>query len=245
MKKCPHMLLEIKSGCCSCLALAGAEAAVCDCALSNCQLLCQKCRLTCCSLLHARSYSFQQLRAGNMPQTAAHSRPRSCLSLLSPSLILMASSFYPPTQHSLFSDLNKQLTQSSKFDFLDGPSGEWGGQSHTILPILPRSVFLLGAQKSSMAGWWVQGRLNHYFLFLWSRLLSPAPQWCYHHKVFFFFYESESVSHSAVSYSLWPHRPHQAPLCMEFSTQEHWSGLPFPSPGDLPNLGIEPGFPAL
>ena len=32
----------------------------------------------------------------------------------------------------------------------------------------------------------------------------------------------------------------QAPLSMEFSRQEYWSGLPFPSPGDLPNLGIEP-----
>ena len=33
---------------------------------------------------------------------------------------------------------------------------------------------------------------------------------------------------------------HQAPLSMEFSRQEYWSGLPFPSPGDLLNLGIEP-----
>ena len=32
----------------------------------------------------------------------------------------------------------------------------------------------------------------------------------------------------------------QAPLSMEFYRQEHWSGLPFPPPGDLPNLGIEP-----
>ena len=31
----------------------------------------------------------------------------------------------------------------------------------------------------------------------------------------------------------------QAPLPMEFSRQEHWSGLPFPSPGDLPDPGIE------
>ena len=31
---------------------------------------------------------------------------------------------------------------------------------------------------------------------------------------------------------------------MEFSRQEYWSGLPFPSPGDLPNPGIEPGSPA-
>ena len=32
---------------------------------------------------------------------------------------------------------------------------------------------------------------------------------------------------------------------MEFSRQEYWSGLPFPSPGDLPDPGIEPGFSAL
>ena len=34
---------------------------------------------------------------------------------------------------------------------------------------------------------------------------------------------------------------HQAPLSMGFSRQGYWSGLPFPSPGDLPNPGIEPG----
>ena len=38
---------------------------------------------------------------------------------------------------------------------------------------------------------------------------------------------------------------YQAPLSIEFSRQEHWSGLPFPSPGDLPNPGIEPGSPTL
>ena len=37
----------------------------------------------------------------------------------------------------------------------------------------------------------------------------------------------------------------QAPLSMEFSRQEYWSELPFPSPGDLPNPGIELGSPAL
>ena len=38
---------------------------------------------------------------------------------------------------------------------------------------------------------------------------------------------------------------HQAPLSLEFSRQEYWSGLPFPFPGDLPDPGIEPGSPAL
>ena len=37
----------------------------------------------------------------------------------------------------------------------------------------------------------------------------------------------------------------QAPLPTGFSRYEYWSGLPFPSPGDLPNSGIEPGSPAL
>ena len=37
----------------------------------------------------------------------------------------------------------------------------------------------------------------------------------------------------------------QAPLFMEFSRQEYWSGLPFPTPGDLPDPGIEPGSPTL
>ena len=37
----------------------------------------------------------------------------------------------------------------------------------------------------------------------------------------------------------------QAPLSIGFPRQEYWHGLPFPSPGDLPNPGIEPGSPAL
>ena len=38
---------------------------------------------------------------------------------------------------------------------------------------------------------------------------------------------------------------HQALLSMEFSRQEYWNGMPFPSPGDLPDPGIEAWFPAL
>ena len=49
------------------------------------------------------------------------------------------------------------------------------------------------------------------------------------------------VSSSAVSCTV----AHQAPLSMEFSRQEYWSGLPFPSPGDLSDPGIKLGSPAL
>ena len=66
-------------------------------------------------------------------------------------------------------------------------------------------------------------------------------------------------SHIQLFVTPWP-VAHKAPLSMEFSRQEYWSGLPFPlqeifqeisrrssrrSPGDLPDPGIEPGSPAL
>ena len=38
---------------------------------------------------------------------------------------------------------------------------------------------------------------------------------------------------------------HQTPLSMGFPRHEYWSGLPFPSPGDLPDPGMEPWSPAL
>ena len=54
------------------------------------------------------------------------------------------------------------------------------------------------------------------------------------------------VSHSVVSDSVTPWTvAHQAPLSKGFSRQEYWNGLPFPSPGDLPDPGIEPTFSAL
>ena len=49
------------------------------------------------------------------------------------------------------------------------------------------------------------------------------------------------VSDSAIPWTI----TYQAPPSMGFSRQERWSGLPFPSPGDLPDPGIEPGSPAL
>ena len=55
------------------------------------------------------------------------------------------------------------------------------------------------------------------------------------------------LSHSAISDSFttpWT-VAHQAPLSMGFLRQDYWSGLPFPSPGDLPDPGIKPGSPAL
>ena len=52
--------------------------------------------------------------------------------------------------------------------------------------------------------------------------------------------DSESVSCSVMSDSLWPHGLCQAPLSIESSRQEYASGLLFPSPENLPDPGIEP-----
>ena len=54
----------------------------------------------------------------------------------------------------------------------------------------------------------------------------------------------KSLSHVQLFATPWT-VAYKAPLSMEFSRKEYWSGLPFPSPGDLPDPGIEPRSPAL
>ena len=54
----------------------------------------------------------------------------------------------------------------------------------------------------------------------------------------------KSLSHFQLFVNPW-NVAYQAPLCMGFTRQEYWSGLPFPSPGDLPNPGIELWSPSL
>ena len=56
--------------------------------------------------------------------------------------------------------------------------------------------------------------------------------------------QAQSLSHVRLLVTLWT-ATHQAPLSMEFSRQEYWSGCSFPSPGDLPDSGIEPASPVL
>ena len=83
---------------------------------------------------------------------------------------------------------------------------------------------------------------------------DPCPQKeCLHPVLFFFFFFPEIYRHgggSLVTNSCpilatpWTVAC-RAPLSMGFSRQEHWSGLPFPSPGDIPFPGIEPSFSAL
>ena len=63
--------------------------------------------------------------------------------------------------------------------------------------------------------------------------------------VYVFHFVTHVYACPVLSDSLRPHRltAYQAPVSMECSRQEYWSGLPFPPPGDLPDLGIEPMSP--
>ena len=75
----------------------------------------------------------------------------------------------------------------------------------------------------------------------WGLRSLPLCVWPYGQRTRLGLSFSESVAHSVLSNSLRPHGLScQAPWPMEFSRQEYWSGLPFATPGDLPDPGIEP-----
>ena len=72
----------------------------------------------------------------------------------------------------------------------------------------------------------------------------PAVEVPWNFHKFFIYSETKLLSCVQLFATPWT-TAHQAPLSVSFSRQGCWSGLPFPSPGDLPNPGIEPGSPAL
>ena len=74
------------------------------------------------------------------------------------------------------------------------------------------------------------------FMFLWELcFLSPLSDIVRH---------MTRLSHVRLFATPWTVAYQNLPS-MGFSRQEYWSGLPFPSPGDPPDPGIEPGFPVL
>ena len=98
----------------------------------------------------------------------------------------------------------------------------------------PRSGFLL--IYISLVSVQLHFRVStiHYILFMY---LIPIANIIVKVKV-------KSLSHVRLFATPWT-VAYNAPPSIGFSRQEYWSGLPFPSPEDLPNLGIEPGSPAL
>ena len=62
--------------------------------------------------------------------------------------------------------------------------------------------------------------------------------------ILYIYVRAQLLSHVRLFVTPWT-VARQAPLSVEFSSQEYWIGLSFPTPGDLPNLGIEPESPPL
>ena len=84
----------------------------------------------------------------------------------------------------------------------------------------------------------------------WSGVLLPSPNNTYSMSLFWLYAFTHTCvlcSVARLCLTLWDPTDciPQAPLSMGFPRQEHWSRLPFPSPGDLPNPAIEPESPEL
>ena len=84
-----------------------------------------------------------------------------------------------------------------------------------------------------------QGKVGSMWVWVWVHV--PSPHW----KAILFFRGGGLVAQSCPTLATPWTVAYQALLYMGFSRQEYCSGLPFPSPGDLPDPGIEPRSPAL
>ena len=78
-----------------------------------------------------------------------------------------------------------------------------------------------------------------------SKLRKEYVKAVYWHPAYLTYMQSESEVAQSCPTLCHPVVAYQAPLSMGFSRQEYWNGLPFSSPGDLPDPGIEPRSPAL
>ena len=93
------------------------------------------------------------------------------------------------------------------------------------------------ATHSSTLAWRIHGGRSLVGYSLWGRKESDTTERLHSLKV-----KVKLLTHVWLFVTPWT-IAYQTPLFMEFSRQEYWSGLPFPSPGDLPDPGIEPGSP--
>ena len=132
-----------------------------------------------------------------------------------------------------------------------GPPSRWACRSRPQPPAAPHGPFTLWApwcldantpcQRGLGAKGWAESILPSVPLRERGQSgTSPGP------RALCAVFRSVSVSHAVMTDFATPRTvAHQAPLSTGFSRQEYWSGLPFPSTGDLPNPGVEAGSPAL
>ena len=99
---------------------------------------------------------------------------------------------------------------------------------------------VLGAVSQPLLLRLIQTGPGHCLLFVMPVSLSGIQQ-----VLSYFIIVVYSISRVRLCYNPRDYIAHQSPLSMGFVRQEYWSGLPFPSPGDLHAPGIEPTSPAL
>ena len=88
--------------------------------------------------------------------------------------------------------------------------------------------------------------VNNIVLHIWKLLREYILKSSHHkRKIMLYIWNKYYMSSMWVSCSIVSHSLQSHGLSMEFSRQEYWSGLPFPSPGDHPDPGIESRSPAL
>ena len=124
----------------------------------------------------------------------------------------------------------------------EGEVGEWW-HARPQMAVQPTWALSAALSQAWIWGYWLQScgrRVRGNLRLLWPQMTWEwPPAWKTKRVV-------ETVSCSVISLCDPMDCSLPAPLSMEFSRQEYWSGLLFPSPGeDLPDLGIEPGSPAL
>ena len=101
--------------------------------------------------------------------------------------------------------------------------------------LLSKPLFLLSFSKGCTQESRIKSRTKHISLFLQDSTLDrviACVRACVRAQLCLTLYDAMTVAH-------------QAPLFIECSNQEYWNGLPFPTPRDLPDPGIELAFPAL
>ena len=103
-----------------------------------------------------------------------------------------------------------------------------------------------GSLRRDVKGRWRAVSVRWSRDYCWDKLGRDKIQWrlMYVHSCQCWKFHPLLLSPQEIVAQLWT-GTHQAPLSMGFSRQEYWSGLPFSSPGDLPDSGIKPRSPAL
>ena len=145
----------------------------------------------------------------------------------------------------------RELPRSFLFNLWVTNHWNWTLLSHVRLFA---TAWTVACQVSLSMEWILQARILDWVAITFSRGIFPTQEsnpglpHCkrilYHLSEITFMKFVKSLSRVQLFAIPWT-VAHQAPLSVGFSRQEYWSGLPFPSPGDLPNPETEPRSPAL